>query len=156
MSPQPGEREVFRPRRARPIVDGAAALVLVVLVGIAVLLPSGGPAGWGLGSRVALVGVALAGAWFLHRLASVRLVTEPSGVEVVNVLTRRRLEWAEVVGVRLSRDDAWLVLDVADGTSLAAMGVQRSEGDYAQEQASRFARMVAERSRTDGDGGSLR
>jgi hypothetical protein len=128
-----------------------AAAVLVVLVGIAVLLPSGGPHPWGPGSRLAVVVFALASVWFLHRLASVRLETDDAGLTVVNVLTRRRLEWAEVVGVRLSRDDAWLMLDVSDGSTLAAMGVMRSEGELAQRQARRFAQMVSDHSRTDGD-----
>jgi len=143
---------VFRPRRARAVVYAAAAAVLLVLVGIAVLLPSGGPQGWGLGSRLSVVVFALLVVWFLHRLADVRIVADDAGVEVVNILTRRRLEWAEVVGVRLSRDDAWLMLDVSDGTSLAAMGVQRSEGERAQRQARDFARLVTEHSPTNGNG----
>jgi len=144
-------RTVFRPRRARLVVYAAAAALAVTLVGIAILLPSGGDNRWGLGSRLAVVAFALAVVWFLHRLAAVRLVADDSGVEVVNILSRRRLEWAEVVGVRLSRDDAWLMLDVADGTSLAAMGVQRSEGPLAQRQAREFARLVSQHSQTDGD-----
>jgi len=147
---RPG-RLVLRPRRARVVVYACAAALFAVLVGIAVLMPSSGESSWGLGSRLALVAFALACVWFLHRLGSVRVETDDEGVTVVNVLTRRRLEWAEVVGVRLSRDDAWLVLDVSDGSSLAAMGVQRSEGAHAQEQARTFARMVSERTRTDGD-----
>lgn len=145
-------RVVLRPRRAPVIVYTCAAALIVVLVGMAVLLPSSGPNPWGVGSRISLVVFAVACGWFLHRLASVRVVTDPDGVTVVNVLTSRRLEWAEVVGVRLSRDDAWMMLDVSDGSSLAAMGVQRSEGSVAQEQARRFAQMVTERSRADQDG----
>ena len=64
---------------------------------------------------------------------------------------RRRLEWPEVVGVRLLRDDPWMMLDLADGSALAAMGVQKADGAYAQEQATRFARMVAERTRAPGN-----
>jgi hypothetical protein len=123
--------------------------LFAVLVGIAVLLPSGGPNPWGPGSRTAVVVFALGCVWFMHRLASVRLETDDDGVTVVNILTRRRLEWAEVVGVRLSRDDAWLMLDVSDGSSLAAMGVMKSEGARAQEQARTFARMVTEHNPAD-------
>jgi hypothetical protein len=133
------------------VVYTCATALVLALVGIAVLLPSEGPSGWGLSSRLSMVVFAAACAWFLHRLASVRVVTDRDGVTVVNILTRRRLEWAEVVGVRLSRDDAWMMLDVSDGSALAAMGVQRSEGEFAQNQARRFAAMVAERSRTEGD-----
>jgi hypothetical protein len=143
VSAPPGDRLVLRPRRARAVVYTCATVLFVVLAGIAVLLPSRGPNAWGLGSRVAVVLFAAVCVWFLHRLASVRIETDDQGATVVNILTRRRLEWAEIVGVRLSRDDAWLMLDVSDGSSLAAMGVQRSEGELAREQADRFARLVA-------------
>ena len=145
------ERVVLRPRRARLVVYPCAAALFVVLVGIAILLPSGGTNPWGPGSRTAVVVFAVVCVWFLHRLASVRVETDAGGATVVNVLTRRRLEWAEVVGVRLSRDCAWMMLDISEGSSLAAMGVIRSEGALAQEQARRFAAMVSEYSRTNGD-----
>ena len=148
---RPGDRQVLRPRRARLVVYPCAAVLFVVLVGIAVLLPSGGANGWGLGSRLSVVALGAACAWFLHRLASVRVETDRDGVTVVNILNRRHLEWAEVVGVRLSRDDAWMMIDVSDGSSMAAMGVQKSEGALAQEQVRAFAQMVAKRSRTNGD-----
>jgi hypothetical protein len=147
--PGSGHRVVLRPRRARLIVYPAAAALFVVLVGVAFLMPSGGEHGWGTGSRLAVVVFAAACVWFLHRLASVRVETDESGATVVNILRRRRLEWSEVVGVRLSRDDAWMMLDVSDGTSLAAMGVQRSEGALAERQARDFARMVTEGSRVE-------
>ena len=86
----------------------------------------------------------------LHRLASVRVETSDAGILVANVIGRRRLEWAEVVGVRLSRDDPWMLLDLSDGTALAAMGVQKSEGERAQRQAREFARMVQDHTRVPG------
>ena len=124
-----------------------------MLVALAVLLPSDGANGWGPGSRISVVVFGLVIAYFLHRLASVRVETDADGVTVVNILNRRRLEWAEVVGVRLSRDDAWMLLDVSDGSSLAAMGVQRSEGALAEEQVRTFARLVTERSGGNGGDG---
>ena len=142
------ETTVFRPRRARLVIYPCVAVVLIALVGGAVLAPSEGASGWGLGSRLALVAVAVAVAYFLHRLADVRVIADEAGVSVVNIVHSRRLEWAEVVGVRLLRDDAWMMLDLSDGESMAAMGVQKADGAYAQEQAGRFARMVAERTRT--------
>jgi Bacterial PH domain len=141
-------RVVFRPRRARVVVYLCALALLVSLSWIAVVLPGEGRQGWGVGSRAALVLTALAIGYLLHRLASVRVVATGDGVEVVNVVRRRRLAWAQIVGVRLSQDDAWLVLDLDDGDVLLAMGVARSEGEAATDQARRFARMVNEHSRT--------
>ena len=141
---------VFRPRRARQVIYPCAALVLVAMIGGVVFVPSDGAGGWSLGSRLALGVVALAIAYFLHRLAAVRVVADDAGVSVINIVQRRRLEWAEVVGVRLLRDDSWMMLDLADGSAMAAMGVQKADGAYAQEQAEQFARMVAERTRAPG------
>ena len=147
--PDPG-RTVFRPVRARVVVYSVAAAVLLTLVALAVALPSGGPHPWDLGSRIGVVVVALAVVFFLHRLADVRVEASDAGVLVVNVIGRRRLEWAEVIGVRLLRDDPWMLLDLSDGEALAAMGVQKSEGDRARRQAGEFARMVTQHTRVPG------
>jgi len=118
--------------------------VLVVFIGANVWLPVHGRGSWGFGSRLALAGVALVIAYFLHRLASVRVVADRDGVTVVNIVHRRRLEWAEIVQVRLAGDDPWLTFDLSDGEPLAAMGVQRSEGRRARQQADEVARLVDE------------
>jgi hypothetical protein len=141
-------RLVLRPRRARVIVYGCAVALFAALVLIAVALPSGGAHPWGLGSRVSLIAFALAAVVLLHRLASVRIEASDQGVLVVNVIGRRRLAWTQIVGVRLSQDDSWLVLDLDDGSAMQAMGVARSEGVAAQEQARAFARLVNQHSTT--------
>jgi hypothetical protein len=143
-------RTVFRPVRARVVVYVCAAAVLVTLVTLAVVLPSGGPHPWGPGSRLGVVLFGLVSVAVLHRLASVRVETSDDGILVANVIGRRRLEWAEVVGVRLSRDDPWMLLDLSDGTALAAMGVQKSEGKRGQRQAREFARMVQDHTQVPG------
>jgi hypothetical protein len=141
---------VFRPVRARAVVYVCAAAVLVTLVTLAIVLPSGGPHPWGPGSRLGVVLFGLVAVAVLHRLASVRVETTDDGILVANVIGRRRLEWAEVVGVRLSRDDPWMLLDLSDGTALAAMGVQKSEGERGQRQAREFARMVQDHTQVPG------
>lgn len=151
MSRGSSDRVVFRPRQARVVPYAAAVTLFVVLTVVAFLLP-GGEGGWGLPSRLSVVVFAAAVAWFLHRLADVRLVADQDGVEVVNILVRRRFEWAEVVSVRMTRDDPWLTLDISDGSSIPAMGVQRSEGALAQRQVEHVRRLLAEHSATDGAG----
>jgi hypothetical protein len=143
-------RTVFRPVRARVVVYVLAAAVLGTLVALAVALPRGGQHPWGLESRLGLVAVGVGCVLVLHRLADVRVEGSEGGVLVVNVVGRRRLEWAEVVGVRLLRDDPWMLLDLSDGQALAAMGVQKSEGERSQRQAREFARLVAEHTRIAG------
>ena len=143
-------RRVFRPRRARIVVYVLAAAMLATLVWIAFALPSGGEHRWGSESRAALIGMAILFCVPLHRLAAIRVVTDEEGVTVVNVVRRHRLEWAQIVGVRLSQDDPWLVLDLDDGQALQAMGVARSEGAAAQRAAREFARLVNEHSQVPG------
>jgi Bacterial PH domain len=138
---------VFRPRRARLVIYPVVAVFLALFGTVAVLLPET----WGIGSRLGVVAFAVVVAGFLQRLAAVRIVARDRSVDVVNILHSRRLEWAEIVGVRLLRDDPWLMLDLADGYAMAAMGVQKSDGDYAREQAQRFAALVNAHTRTEQD-----
>jgi hypothetical protein len=83
--------------------------------------------------------IALGGLWLLNRP---RIKADVNGLEVVNVFRRRRLAWAEVVDVSLRPDDPWLVLDLDDGTTLAAMGVQTSDGERARAAAGRLRALV--------------
>ncbi len=57
-------------------------------------------------------------------LARPKVVAEESGVTVVNLTSKRRLEWAEIVRVNLRPGDPWVFLDLSDGTSLPALGIQ--------------------------------
>ncbi len=134
--------QVFRPRRARRVVYSCVALVLLVFIGANAWLPTDGRDAWGIGSRLALGGLALAIAYFLHRLANVRVVADDDGLTVANIVHRRRLDWAQVVQVRLAGHDPWLVLNLSDGESIAAMGIQRSEGARAQQQARDLAQLL--------------
>lgn len=143
-------RHVLRGRLGPLVAYPIAFAVLVVLLLVAANLP-GGAGGYGPFDRLALAFIAVAVAWFLHRLAAVRVVIEDEAVTVHNVLRSRRLAWAEIVSVRLGEDDPWLYLDLADGTHLAAMGVQAADGERARRAADTLAVLVAEHTRTERD-----
>ena len=142
----------FRPRKARLVVYPVAAAVFLSLLGCAIFLPSEGQGSWGIWSRLGLVAVGLVSVWFLHRLAAVRLHAAEDGVEVVNIFVRTRLVWPQIVDVRLSRDDPWVLLDLSDGETLAVMGIQKTDGARADRDARDLARLVVEHSRVDHDG----
>jgi hypothetical protein len=57
-------------------------------------------------------------------LARVKVVADDSGVTVVNIASRRRLDWAEIIQVNLRPGDPWVFLNLSDGTSLPALGIQ--------------------------------
>ncbi|WP_228985433.1 PH domain-containing protein, partial [Streptomyces sp. DH12] len=103
----------FRPGRTRAVLLTAGVALFVVVSLIGLLLDGLGP-----GERISFVFTAalLAGALFL--LARPKIVADEAGVTVVNIVHRRRLEWAEILQVNLRSGDPWVFLDLSDGTSL--------------------------------------
>ncbi|GAA4793064.1 PH domain-containing protein [Streptomyces ziwulingensis] len=109
----------FRPGRTRAVLVAAAVAILVVITAVALALPGLGP-----GERLSFVLTALVLDGVLLLLARPKVVAEESGVTVVNLTRTRRLEWAEIVRVNLRSGDPWVFLDLGDGTSLPALGIQ--------------------------------
>ncbi len=75
------------------------------------------------------------------------MVARQEGVTVVNLTTKRELAWAQVLRVNLRDGDPWVHLDLADGTSLPAMGIQPG---IAKDQAIRDARALRDLTETHG------
>ncbi len=142
----PALPHTWRPRRARIFCYAIAALLMIVLIVVAIILPDDGARAWGLVSRLGVVGVGIPMALFLHRHADVRIIATEDGLEVVNLFKRHRLQWGEVLSVRLHRGDPWVYLDLSDGETIAAMGIQNSDGDAAPAAARALAALVRERS----------
>jgi PH (Pleckstrin Homology) domain-containing protein len=109
----------FRPTRTRVVLLTVGAALFAVLTVIAVLLPSLSG-----GERISFVLTGLLFFGVLLLLSRPKVVADDGGVTVVNLTTKRRLEWAEVLRVNLRPGDPWVLLDLADGTSLPAMGIQ--------------------------------
>jgi Bacterial PH domain len=65
------------------------------------------------------------------------------GLRVRNLLTVNRLDWHEIVAVRLGGGGPWVMLDLDDGDTLAVMAVQRADGAFGQGEATRLATLVA-------------
>ncbi|MFG2881042.1 PH domain-containing protein [Streptomyces sp. NPDC048297] len=108
----------FRPGHTRVILLTAGAAIFLVLSGVAVLLGLGPGEGFSFFLTGALV------FWALAQISRVRVVADESGVTVVNILSKRRLAWEEILRVNLRTGDPWVFLDLSDGTSLPALGIQ--------------------------------
>ncbi|MFJ9738952.1 PH domain-containing protein [Streptomyces sp. NPDC101166] len=119
MSDLPALPVTFRPGRTRVVLLTAGAVIFVVISGIALLLEQLGP-----GERLSFIVTGGLIFWVLAQLARVRVVAEDAGVTVVNIASRRRLDWAEILRVNLRPGDPWVFLDLSDGTSLPALGIQ--------------------------------
>ena len=68
----------------------------------------------------------------LYALIRSRVVAQAHGLIVVNGYRRHEFEWAEVIAVRLPPGAPWVTLDLADGSTCSAMGIQGSDGERAK------------------------
>ncbi|CAL9630473.1 putative protein [Streptomyces sp. enrichment culture] len=138
----------FRPGRTRAVLLAAAVVLFVVLTTVAMLLKGLGP-----GERASFVLTALLLDAVLLILARPKAVAEESGVTVVNLTRRRRLDWAEIVRVNLRSGDPWVFLDLSDGTSLPVLGIQPGIAKQRAVADARTLRALAE-ARSAGDPGA--
>jgi hypothetical protein len=119
-SPKPPSLPVtFRPSRTRAVLLTAGAAIFAVITTVALLLETLSP-----GERVSFVFTAALLFGVLLLLSRPKVVADETGVTVVNIASRRHLEWAEILQVNLRPGDPWVFLNLSDGTSLPALGIQ--------------------------------
>ncbi|MFD9305902.1 PH domain-containing protein [Streptomyces sp. NPDC060048] len=109
----------FRPTRSRAVLLGVGAAMFVTITAIALILETLHP-----GERIAFVFTAALLTSVLVLLSRPKVVADQGGLTVVNLTNTRRLEWAQILRVNLRPGDAWVFLDLSDGTSLPALGIQ--------------------------------
>ncbi|MCZ4120388.1 PH domain-containing protein [Streptomyces sp. H39-S7] len=134
----------FRPVRTRVALLAIGAGLLVVLTVVALMMPSDGAQPWGPGDRATMIITGVLIFALLAVLSRPKVVADDAGVTVVNLVVRRRLAWAEIVKINLRTGDPWAYLDLTDGTSLAAMGIQPGGGRDQAIRAARQLRALAE------------
>ncbi|WP_406328467.1 PH domain-containing protein [Streptomyces sp. NBC_00203] len=109
----------FRPSRTRAVLLTAGAAIFVVIATVAMLLEQLSP-----GERVSFVFTAALLFAVLLLLSRPKVVADETGVTVVNIASKRHLDWAEILQVNLRPGDPWVFLNLSDGTSLPALGIQ--------------------------------
>ncbi|MDJ0380943.1 PH domain-containing protein [Streptomyces sp. G-G2] len=109
----------FRPTRTRVVLLGVGLAMFLTITAIALMLE-----GLGGGERLSFVFTAVLLSSVLVLLSRPKVVADEAGVTVVNLTTTRRLEWAQILRVNLRPGDPWVFLDLNDGTSLPALGIQ--------------------------------
>lgn len=132
----------FRPYGVRYAgwIFGVALLVVMVVVWLT--LPSNVQDGFTLLQRATVAAMYLAGAATAHALGRCRVDADEHGLRVVNGYRTHDLQWAQVLAVRLAPGNPWATLDLADGTSVAAMGIQGSDGQRARRDARRLRSLI--------------
>ncbi|MDX2564912.1 PH domain-containing protein [Streptomyces sp. TX20-6-3] len=134
----------FRPGRTRVVLITMSVAIFAVISLVAVMLERLGP-----GERASffLTAALLSGGLLL--LSRPKVVADDEGVTVVNITRTRRLAWAEILKVNLRPGDPWVFLDLSDGTSLPALGIQPG---IAKESAIRDARALRALAESRGTG----
>ncbi|MFD5327265.1 PH domain-containing protein [Streptomyces sp. NPDC127092] len=138
----------FRPARTRAVLLTAGVAMFVVITSVGLMLEKLGP-----GERASFVFTAAMFLGVLVLLSRPKVVADDEGVTVVNITRTRRLAWAEILKVNLRPGDAWVFLDLSDGTSLPALGIQPG---IAKEQAIRDARALRALAESRGTGAESR
>ena len=73
------------------------------------------------------------------------------GLRLVNGYRVHDYEWSQVLAVTLKPGSPWAVMDLSDGTSMSAIGIQGSDGPRAARQVKQLRTLVEENSRTERD-----
>ena len=94
--------------------------------------------------RSTVIGLALLFFAAGYALVRSRVVARPDRLVVVNGYRRREFEWAELIAVHLPPGAPWAVLDLADGTTAPAMGIQGSDGARARTAVRELRAVIAE------------
>jgi hypothetical protein len=110
------------------VAYGMAAAVLLTTGTLAVMVAPP----FSLADRLGLLFVGLLIALVLHLLGRCRVRADERGLTVVNVARVHTFEWAEVLRVTMGVGASWPTLDLADGSSLGAMGIQSADGAHAR------------------------
>lgn len=134
----------FRPTRTRVVLLSVGVAMFAVITVVAFTLEQ-----LSAGERTSFVFTALVFLGVLALLSRPKIVADDSGVTVVNLTRTRRLSWAEIVRVNLRVGDPWVFLDLSDGTSMPALGIQPG---IAKEQAIRDARALRALAENHGTG----
>ncbi|MBA2812656.1 PH domain-containing protein [Streptomyces sp. KM273126] len=135
----------FRPGRTRAVLLTAGVAIFVVITVIALLLEKLGP-----GERMSFVFTGALLSCVLLLLSRPKVVADESGVTVVNIVGKRHLEWAEILQVNLRPGDPWVFLNLSDGSSLPALGIQPGIAKQRAIEDARTLRALAE-ARSIGD-----
>jgi hypothetical protein len=134
----------FRPFGVRLAIFVAGGLLVAVALAMWLALPSEIRAQF---NALQIGTVLLIGLLFYaggYALARSRVVAREDGLTVVNGYRTRRFEWNEILAVTLRTGSPWAEIDLSDGTTVAAMGIQGSDGPRAMRQV-REVRALVER-----------
>ena len=132
----------FRPRGVRVAAVAFGLVLVVTVVAVWLALPEEAQEGFTFAQKLTVVAMVLGAFAVGHALARCRVDADDDGITVVNGYRSHRLAWAQVVAVTLRPGNPWAVLDLTDGTSRSAMGIQGSDGALAARQTRQLRALI--------------
>ena len=126
--------------RVAAIAFGVVLVVTVVVVWVA--LPQDAQDSFTVLQRITVAGMVLGVLAIGHALGRCRIDADTDGLTVVNGYHTHRLAWQQVVGVSLRPGSPWAVLDLSDGPTRSALGIQGSDGARAVRQTRQLRALV--------------
>ena len=147
----PSLPHTFRPLGARLAVYVLGVLLVLVCAVIWFTFPTDIRAKFTIFQRGTIVVLGLGFAALGWGIARSRVEARERGIRVVNGYRNHEYEWSQVLAVTLRPGAPWAELDLSDGTTVSAIGIQGSDGSRAMRHVRQLRGLVEAHSRTDRD-----
>ena len=147
---KPVAQPVALPRTYRPLgARVATAMAAVILVSsmsfLWVMLPGSVQAQFAIAQRLTLILFLIVMLVVLNAMFRTSAHADDGGLTITNGYRVRRFSWPEVLGVSLGSSHPWALVDLADGSTVALMAIQGSDGARARRAAHELAAVIASR-----------
>ena len=144
----PGEAPAtYRPFGARVVAVIAGVALSAVMAGLWVAMPADVRTSFTWLQTATLLLFWAAVIAVLFGIARTCVVSDGSGISVLNGYRRHHLAWAQVVSISLPPGAPWAVIDAADGCVVAVMALQGADGDRARRAVRDLRRRMAHAAR---------
>jgi hypothetical protein len=138
----------FRPYGVRIAAAVLGVLLVAVVVGIWVAFPQSVRDQFTTFQRLTVLAFGVAAGAAIYALARSRVDVRDDGLLAVNGYRSHLYAWDKVAGVTLRAGGPWAILELADGSTASAMGIQGSDGSRAVAQVKQLRVHVAEHTRS--------
>ena len=137
-----GTTATFRPFGVRIAALVLGLLLVGVVVGIWLAFPQSVRDQFTTFQRLTVLAFGVAAGAAIYALARSRVEARTDGLLAVNGYRSHLYPWSEVAGVTLRAGGPWAILELADGSTAPAMGIQGSDGARAVAQVKRLREVL--------------
>lgn len=133
----------FRPLGIRWAAIALGLALLAIVITIWVAFPEETREKFTLLQRLTLVGFGVVTVLAGYALGRCRIDAREDGLLVVNGFRARLYPWGKISRITLRHGGPWAILELADGTTASAMGIQGSDGTRAVTQVKRLRSIMS-------------